>query len=46
MVQDNDYAADWFPGDPELASLRGDARMSEFRRERRLAPIIDDRLCR
>jgi TolB-like protein/DNA-binding winged helix-turn-helix (wHTH) protein/Tfp pilus assembly protein PilF len=46
MVQDNDYAADWFPGDPELAPLRDDARMREFRRERRLTPILEDNACR
>ena len=36
MVQAQDYAVDWFPGDPELAPLRDDPRMTAFRRERGL----------
>ena len=36
MVNVNDWAADWYPGDPELASLRDDPRMREFRRQRGL----------
>jgi TolB-like protein/DNA-binding winged helix-turn-helix (wHTH) protein/Flp pilus assembly protein TadD len=36
MVEANDWAADWYPGDPELRSLREDPRMQEFRRQRGL----------
>jgi len=36
IVKVNDWAADWYPGDPELASLRDDPRMREFRRKRGL----------
>jgi TolB-like protein/DNA-binding winged helix-turn-helix (wHTH) protein len=36
MVEANDYAADEYPGDPELRSLRDDPWMREFRRQRGL----------
>jgi TolB-like protein/DNA-binding winged helix-turn-helix (wHTH) protein/Flp pilus assembly protein TadD len=36
MVQANDWAVDVYPGDPELAPLRNDPRMKEFRHQRGL----------
>jgi TolB-like protein/DNA-binding winged helix-turn-helix (wHTH) protein len=36
MTQADDWAVDYFPGDPELAPLRDDPRMQAFRRQRGL----------
>ncbi|HEX7796937.1 MAG TPA: winged helix-turn-helix domain-containing protein [Vicinamibacterales bacterium] len=36
MAEANDWAADWYPGDPELRSLRDDPQMQEFRHQRGL----------
>jgi TolB-like protein/DNA-binding winged helix-turn-helix (wHTH) protein/Flp pilus assembly protein TadD len=43
MVEASDWAADWYPGDPELRSLRDDPRMREFRRQRGL-PVDPPRI--
>jgi hypothetical protein len=36
MTQADDWAVDYFPGDPELAPLRDDPWMQAFRRQRGL----------
>ena len=36
MAGENDYAADLYPGEPELAALQNDPQIREFRRERGL----------
>lgn len=36
MAAADDYAADIFPGDPELASIRDDPRIEDFRQQRGL----------
>jgi TolB-like protein len=39
LAADNDVTADMYPSFPELAFVRHDARMAEFRRKRGLSPL-------